>query len=187
MILSKLEVINGSNIEISSENENDEIFLFDEIEIAYCNQEKKLVLYEDFLCEGIRSLQKISQKALTGELEIDEKYFSKGMGYEWNIISNRIANDEWGTIDITSPYALWSTSNKYATATWIYSFKGEIYFEVSPQYKWNYSEPEEDENFIPFEEFVQNYQFYIKIKIDKENLISWNEKRANQILKKMKG
>jgi len=183
MILSKLEVIKDSIIEIL--NENDEIFLSDEIEIAYYNQEKKLVLYEDLLCEGIRSLQKITQKTLNGELEIEEKYFSKGIGYEWNIISNRIANGELDTIDITSPYTLWSTSNKYATVTWIYSFEGEIYFEVSPQYKWNYCEPEEDENFISFEEFIQNYQFYIKIKIDKDTFISWDEK-ANEILEKTK-
>lgn len=185
MILCKLRISEQKSIEILSQNENGDIFLFDEIKIIYHKEEENQVLFDDFLCEGMRALQNVSQKALSGELEIQEKYFEKGIGYEWNKISNRIANDEFDIVDITSPYALWSTPSGFSNSTWIYCFNGEIYLEISPQYKWNYCEPEENELFMNFEDFKSSYQVYDRVKITREEMMLWND-MSNEIVSKMK-
>jgi len=180
MILLYLELLNDRRLEIISKSDGDEKFSFDEIWIVYYYKKNQMTVFDDFLYEGLKSLQILLQRALNDEIEITDENFVKGIGYEWNIISHKIANDELNTLDTTSTYELWSTTNEYANSVWLYNYKGDIYLEVSPQYKWNYSEPE-DEGYTVFENFIGGYKYYDRIKIDRNRLLECQH-TVNEIL-----
>ena len=185
LTLTKLDVTDNRIIEILSENEGGNISPFDEIKVIYHLGVEQFILFNDFICEGITALQNILEKALSGELEIDEKYFERGIGYEWNKISNAIADGDFDIIDTTIKYSLWSTSDEYSTSTWMYSFNGDVYIEISPQYKWNYCDPDEDERYMPFQDFQLNYRTYDRVKVVRDQLTAW-KMEVKKISKKIK-
>ncbi len=41
------------------------------------------------------------------------------------------------------------------TRTWIYNQDDKIYIEISPEYRWDYNDPEEGKSFESFEHFIK--------------------------------
>ena len=114
---------------------------------------------------------------MDNKLIIDHKYVEKGIGYEWNIINNKIANDLCEKIDDTIvKYSIWSTTSKYCNETWMYNYNNKIYFEVSKNYRWNYDTPKGDDDFITFEQFKSSYKVYDIVELNYKSVEYLNYK-----------
>lgn len=185
-LLAKLEVSSKRYLEIKTENENHHNYLFDEITVYYYIEDKCIILFNDFLCEGIKALFNITSKLLNNNLNVDRSDFPKGIGYQWNLFNNSLANDMESEIeDTTMPYSLWSTTSKYGNETWMYSSNGIIYFEASKNYKWHFDDPREGEDFITFTEFIAKYEPYDVVQVTIKNIEEWNMK-CKEIIENMK-
>lgn len=161
------------------ENYND----FSNLKVNYHFKNTEVELFDDFLIEGIRTFERVLQRCLNGKMILPQKYFERGIGYEWNIISNNIAEGDFSIENVNDPFLLWDANPNVGLATWMYNCKGQTYFEVSQEYKYNYSEP--DENFVPFQVFLENYEIVDRIAIDKEMLLQWY-KEVKKILDSLK-
>ena len=184
--LARIHIKNNEYIDILSENIEEENYFFDVITIYYFLKGDKIVLFQDFLGEGIKSFYNITSEILSNSLEISQRYITYGIGYEWNKSCDLIANDKNDdTIGILSKYSLWSTVNKYGYNTWMYIFQEKIYFEISKNYKWHFEEPEEGETFITFKEFMKEYKSFVIVEVKKEMVKEWNEscKRISESMK----
>ncbi|MGF7142441.1 hypothetical protein HNQ56_000859 [Anaerotaenia torta] len=180
--LLKLNLAPGKDIEILTYNDSNTLYFFDEIEvIAHINQ-NNFILFKDFLCEGITAFRNMLLKAVDFELQIDPASIPHGLGYRWNIICYNIANiinaDEE---DTTSPYSLWHTTSEFLKSTWVYNIGKKIFIEISPDYKWIFLEPTPDDNYIEFNEFLNNYQVLEVIEVDSATVRQWVEECANII------
>jgi hypothetical protein len=74
------------------------------------------------------------------------------------------------------PATLWSpTGNKEGICTtWLYNNdQGDIIMQITPSYRWHFFDPKEDENYITYEEFMQNYQPILFRTIPKEVAQEW--------------
>ena len=60
---------------------------------------EKTILFKDFLGEGITTLFNATSKVMKNKLRVEFKYIQKGIGYEWNIINNKIANNSCEEMD----------------------------------------------------------------------------------------
>ncbi|WP_086312358.1 hypothetical protein A5821_000101 [Enterococcus sp. 7F3_DIV0205] len=152
------------------EIENGKVYAYDELIIKYINGEDEYILFKDFVVTGFNLIESLFQKALANSLKIDHSKFPKGIGYEWVVISHAIAEEEIELEDITSPYRLWTTPSYLARSTWIYNDGEKSYIEISPEYRWDYNDPEEGECFESFDSFVERYDCLENIEIDKEIL-----------------
>ena len=185
-ILEKMILSNNRYLKIISENDGKQNNFFDEIIIYYYINRKKTILFKDFLGQGIRALVNVTSKVMDNKLIIDHKYVEKGIGYEWNIINNKIANDLCEKIDDTIvKYSIWSTTSKYCNETWMYNYNNKIYFEVSKNYRWNYDTPKGDDDFITFEQFKSTYKVYDIVELNYKSVEYLNYK-SKIILNNMK-
>lgn len=83
-------------------------------------------------------------------------------------------NNEYGRFWIGVSYSLFSSCGKGNPDSWLYNDKdGSIVFEITPAYPWCYSEPEPDETFITYSEWMKTYQPYLKRVISKEVAQKW--------------
>ena len=184
-VFETFKVYNNRYFMFVSENEKSEVNFFDEITVYYYINNIKTILFQDFLGEGIKSFYNITSKVLMNKLDVPESYLLKGVGYEWNLVNNYIANELDNDIeDVTAPYLMWSTPSKYANETWMYNNNNNIYLEVSKDYKWHYSAPKETDNFITFDEFKRIYHPYDIVELDVNLVKEWNRKCV-EIIDKM--
>lgn len=183
-ILEKMILSNNRYLKILSDNNEEQNNFFDEIIIYYYIDRKKTILFKDFLGEGITALFNATSKVMKNKLRVEFKYIQKGIGYEWNIINNKIANNSCEEIDDNIIDSIWSTTNKYCNETWIYNCNNKIYFEVSKNYKWNYDTPNKEDDFITFEQFKSSYKPYDILELSCECVEHLNCK-CKEILDKM--
>ncbi|MGX7184080.1 hypothetical protein [Enterococcus pallens] len=153
---------------------------FSQLRIEYYFENKKIKLFDDFVIEGIRTFKNVLQKCLNGEKNLPSNYFEKGIGYRWNKTAYQIAEGDFSDDDATSSFLMWETVS--GMATWIYTYKGKTYLEISPQYQYNYSEPDKD--FVPFETYMANYEMVDRIELAIETIDAWYND-VSAILKKL--
>ncbi|MBA3537478.1 MAG: hypothetical protein H0T84_12880 [Tatlockia sp.] len=111
----------------------------------------------------------------------------KNLGYLANEYFNESPNEKLVLTEnnqtwIGMNYSLWSPRE---VGTWIYNRDAEIFLEVTPLYRWHFSDPEEGENFITYEEFLKNYKLYLLFKLSKEVALEWLNK-TEELLSIMK-
>jgi len=71
----------------------------------------------------------------------------------------------------------------YDVTSWIYNKPdGSIVFEVTPRYPYMYYEPEEEPDYIPYEEWIKTYKPYFVTTLSKETAQQWLE-QAEHIIK----
>lgn len=81
-------------------------------------------------------------------------------------------------------YHLWSARNNFASfSSWIYNAPdGAIIFEVTPIYPYLFSEPEEEPDYVPYEEWIKTYKPYFITTLSREIAEQWLE-QAEHIIK----
>lgn len=168
------------------------IFCCEEIELFFCNGKIKLQLSNDFAEETISSLKILLTKAINNNLWLDES-IDKNLGYLWNDDLHKYSDPnfkpsknhpDWAGLN----YHMWSTNDIALdiTDTWLYNDSdGNIILEITPRYKWLFgdldSKPEDDPNFITYNEFMKNYQPYISRIIPLKVAQQWLQ-QANELL-----
>ncbi|OTN87644.1 hypothetical protein A5819_000090 [Enterococcus sp. 7E2_DIV0204] len=137
----------------------EQLSYFSEVEIYYTNLELQLLLFKDYLGEGIKTLQTILQKTLNQELYINEKLLLNGLGYEYMIYLKNISDDNFTVEDNTAQYLLWETVTSYdkSNCSWLYNKNDAVIFEVTPLYKYFY---EENVEINSFDTFLEKYESY---------------------------
>ncbi len=91
-----------------------------------------------------------------------------------NIFSNN--DHDW----IGYSYHLWASNAHFDT--WIYNAAdGSITFEVTPIYPYLFSEPEEEPDYIPYEEWIKTYKPYFITTLSRETAEEWIE-QAERII-----
>ncbi len=160
---------------------SDQIFFhrFDPVEIIFYDKKIKYILSQkDFLGPKIEPLCWFFTSAKDGKLELSES-INDDLGYLYNqkIYNESISSKE--NPDRRIHYFLMFNGNQYKT--WFYTKKGSIFLQITPTYKWHFSDPKENEIFTPYEEFIKNYKSCLTIEIKKEVLSEWI-KQSNEIM-----
>ena len=85
------------------------------------------------------------------------------VGYVWNrklrgdVGLKKDDNNFW----VGSKNLLWETRGDFnpVLETWLYNNENsEIVLEITPSYRWHFSDPAPDEEYVSYEEFMRNYQ-----------------------------
>ncbi len=145
---------------------------FCEVEIIYYYLNNEILLFNDILIEGIKTLQTLLNKAIEYKLvtfDLDER---KGMGFLWNEYCNRLNFENQDVDDFTSPFHLWSTDSTIGIDSWIYNIDERIYLEVSPTYRWHFDEPT-GADCITYEEFIAEYAPINVLEINNRTAQEW--------------
>jgi hypothetical protein len=77
-------------------------------------------------------------------------------------------------------YLVWSAASSFAT--WLYEKDGKIFLEITPTYPWTFIDPEPEETFISYNQFIQNYHSYIIKEISRDIISQWH-KETERLLK----
>lgn len=143
------------------------------------NETDNFLLYDYETSSGVDSFAALLKECINSH-ELN-KSIKKDIGYLWNEYLHKKKDDtlEYITIDninrwVGEHYLLWESSSKLAA--WLYYRDGSIHLEITPVYKWHFTEPENEDNYISYDEFIKNYRPILTIKVDKDC--------AEQILKK---
>lgn len=173
--LISLPISNDKKILIKTYNEEPDIFMFDEIVIEYDNKNKRIILFDDFLCEGMRALANILERGLAEELQIDETLREDGIGYQWNIECDNLQNDYWNHYnDKILQYHIWAGVGNHSYDTWLFNDRGKLYMEISPIY-----------NLKRGQKFIYKYEMVFTFELNKKNAKQWLQK-CKSILQNMK-
>ena len=139
---------------------------------------------------NLDQLMSLLKKVLDNELmlHVDIK---KDLGYLFNEYSAIICGEKKESSDLVYlqknndsywpgiDYSLWSTS----ISSWIYNKPdGSIIFEITPFYPYMYSEPEEEPNYIPYEEWIKAYKPYFSATLSRDVAHNWLE-QAERIIR----
>lgn len=186
------EIDKNQKIEIVSENPQKLLFRYEKVQIYYHNlsSKVKLKILDKYIIEVLDKFEIMLKLILNKHLELD-KSMTENIGFLWNEYLQEKTNhifieekseskecESW----IGTNYILWSI---WGLETWIYSKKNTIYLEITPVYKWHFDEPEKNEKFIPYDEFIKNYEPIAVIKISKETAKKWLAK-TEKLLKYIK-
>jgi len=118
------------------------------------------------------------QKALGGNFEFHPS-IQHDIGYLWqeylaekkghNFVGESFENSSFwvGLKHLLFSATFWNT--------WIYNKDGNIYLEITPSYRWHFSEPEKDEDYVSYDEFIKKFKPLTIFEIDKERAREWLE------------
>jgi hypothetical protein len=149
-------------------------------DIVLLEQNQKILLSTDTLHYDMERFSTFLQKALNNQLQLHES-ITQDIGYLCNEYYQKkdgfvIHNFNDGGPDwIGYQYHLWEASrNNTRIMTWLYNnTDGAIIFEVTPCYPYFFCEPEEEPNYIPYDEWIKTYKPYLIKKIPKKIAQEW--------------
>lgn len=165
------------------EDVNDLYYWDSELKITFKDNHKEIVLFNDYIIEGIGTLNNVLTSLLNNTMNIEQRFLNKGFGHYFNKeLHKTVTTEEYHEEDPSSSYSLWEAKG---WGTWVYNLDSEIYFEISPIYKWHFSEGDNDREYIPFDKFIDGYKIYKNLIIDKTKAQEWLEK-CEKIFENMK-
>lgn len=132
-----------------------------------------MLLFDDFLTEGVKTFIAVLQMCINGERSLPREFFEKGIGYEWTKECHKIAEENFNEVDVASNFLMWETVQDPILATCIYNFEGKTYLEIAPEYKFHFIDPEPDEVFISYESFLSNYEIIDRTELDPLTITQW--------------
>jgi len=147
-----------SEIKIVLEHGDQKLLLFDKSDIRYALEPLKVLLNE----------------ALTGDGKLHESIAQQDIGYLWNEeIHGTVALPvkEGALFWVGEHHLLWESSSKIAT--WIYNKGDSIIFEITPVYKSN--QLDENNEPISYTDWLKKYHPIMNIEIDKNTARRWLE------------
>lgn len=181
---------NKTKIIVFHQTEDRELDCNFEDSIIFINDDVEITLAYGFVYHHLRELQFLLTQAIHNQLILHKTIF-KDLGFLFNEYSAVICgekqkestdlmyiqkddNSYWPGND----YSLWA----YDMTSWIYNEPdGSIVFEVTPFYPYMYCEPEEEPDYIPYEEWIKTYKPYFITTISKETALQWLE-QAERII-----
>ena len=163
----------------------DQIFShrFDPVTILFYSDKKKYILSEhDHLGPEIETLNWFFKAIINDDLELP-KEIVEDLGYLYNEeIYHKSIRPE-GINKKGIHYYLMLDGNK--NTTWLYTKNNLIFLQITPSYLWHYSDPEEHEKFIPYDEFIKNYKSCLTVEIKKETMAEWAT-QSDEIIKSIR-
>ena len=188
--------MNQHNITFSFNNlEKIVIELEEPFEVVHCCYQAPIVLYfenkkyllmDDAVRYRICLFITLLTKVLNNEFQLHES-IKEDIGYLRNEeFQNKsgLVYEKSKTIDcwVGAKHSLWSGEG---VSTWLYNDKkGNIIFEITPHYKYHFSDPEKTPNFMPYEEWAKNYKPYLIRIIPTDVAKQWLD-LAHNVLKKI--
>lgn len=164
----------------------DRLHIFDEVEVKCIYGGNTILLTRDSIQYVITTFCIFLEMALKNELPLDISltvgkvgYFFSKKKYPAAAESDKSNNND----DIFSQYWMWSCPKNIQT--WLYNLNHKIYLEISPTYPWLFSDPEKDEIYMSFDEYINNYQPIIIAELQKSLVELWI-KQCYVVLQKMK-
>lgn len=160
--------------------------LYQEKILFFFNKTKKILLSKTTIYHDLLYLADLLKKGLNNELYLHSS-ITKDIGYFYNEHHYHGANFPVtplpnGNIDwIGYLYHLWQ-SNAHIDS-WIYNKPdGSIILEVTPLYPYMFCEPEEEPDYIPYEEWIKTYEPYFITTLSRETAQQWLD-QAERIIK----
>jgi len=154
--------------------ETDGLHIFDEVEVEYIHSGIVIILTSDIAQYVIATFCTFLEMALKNELLLDTSLVAGKIGYYFSK-KKYMTIDESDELekkdDIFSQYWVWSSSKNIQT--WLYNVNNKIYLEISPTYPWLFSDPEEDEHYISFDQYMNSYRFIALVELQESLVQSW--------------
>ena len=149
------------------------LHVFDEVEVQYIHSGKAIILTSDTAQYVVETFCGSLEMSLKNELLLDASLVVGKVGYFFSKKKYMIADECNGQKkdDVFSQYWVWSSSKNIQT--WLYNRDNKIYFEISPIYPWLFSDPQEDEHYITFDEYINNYKPILLVELQKSLVQSW--------------
>lgn len=149
----------------------------------------KIFLSRGTIFHDMLELADLLQKAIKNKLSLHHSITSD-IGYSLN--EYHINEDHFATHTFPSGmiswvgylYKLWEgNSDDLRLTTWIYNDNNSnIIFEVTPFYPYMFCEPEEEPNYVSYEEWIKTYKPYLITILSREIAQKWLE-QAEAIIK----
>jgi len=119
---------------------------FDYVTVKYLKEQIEYTLYDDdFATEAIQTFKNSLEQALNFKMQIQSEYINKGIGYYYNIYTNKLRTTcDRSLVDPAKNFIVWSTPSYIGIETFIYNVRDKIYIEISPLYKWHDGYPEDE-------------------------------------------
>jgi hypothetical protein len=184
--------LNGQEyIEIKLPKKKEGLFRFDEVIITFndFSGHRYTIYGSDFIIGALLRFEGRLSKVLNCSLEldssIDPRSLSQDIGYLWNedlqgkhyLVTEIGSNGTKRWIGLR--YLVWSTpgSTDPTLSTWLYNWKGKIYLEITPNYRYR-----KGKKHISYSEFIKNYRPLIMREIGREIAQEWLSK-IDELLK----
>ena len=165
--------------------ETNGLHVFDEVEAEYIHNNKVIILASDIAQYVIETFCTSLEMALKNELPLDSSLVVGKVGYFFSKKKYMTADesDESEKKDgIFSQYWVWSSSKNIQM--WLYNVDNKIYLEISPTYPWLFSDPDEDESYISFDEYMKSYKPIIITELQEILVQAWID-QCHDLLQKM--
>lgn len=156
----------------------EESFSCDDMVIKFENSDICLTLFSNFIFSGLDKFIFLLTKACGNDAYLHAS-IQQDLGYMWSRLLH--CEDESGLVYendfwVGQRNLLWSPtgSGKGICTSWLYNDKnGDIILEVTPSYRWHFDDPQVGDDYISYQEFMQNYKPLLFRKIHKEVAKEW--------------
>ncbi len=153
-----------------------ELHGFDEVTVIYEKKEQRIFILKEALQEILVTSTRRAEKLLNNSAILPKEINKGELGKQYNI-DIYFEKDDF-------PYDKFLFLSGVKIQVWMYNYENEIYIEIAPTWEWLFKDHEEDEKFIPFDEFIKNYEPYAFFKIDRNELIQFKQ-QCDGLIKKL--
>jgi len=185
----KIEFLLNSNdkIVIDLDESLDAIDCCYRLPIYLVHTNKKIIISKGTIYFDIDRLRCFLKKALKGEFKLHPS-ITENIGYihnEYHQDESKFMKYKIGGILTWAgyKYRLWEAFvDDKRFIIWMYNdHNDDIIFEVTPFYPYLFCEPNDEENYIPYYEWIKDYKPYFVAKISKGTAQKWLDKATDII------
>lgn len=190
MVIAKFFLNNAEYVAIECEdiNSTDDLVLWaDWVKIFFISKSDKTKLFHDYPGEALHLFKVALSQVLNAK--VDCGYLQNyDIGFLYNDYNREeplfIQDQRHKNKFVTS--SLFESTGDYTVSTWLYqNEQEELIFEVTPNYPWTYRDPDPDEHFIEYEEWMKNYKPLVKRVLSPEVVKQWT-KQLDELYAKVK-
>jgi hypothetical protein len=160
------------------------LHVFDEVEVQYIHNGTAILLTKDIVQYVVETFCASLEMSLKNELPLDASLVVGKVGCFFSKKKYMTADECNGQKkdDVFTQYWVWSSPDNIQT--WLYNRDNKIYFEISPTYPWLFSDPQEDEHYITFDDYIKSYEPVMLIELSKSLVQEWVN-QCHKLLDKM--
>lgn len=173
-IVTKIEINETYYFQISLSCKPKELTWFDRVDISICDEDTSLCLFNGYALDCIGNTYSFFENVLFGKRELDKRLKSD-LGFLWNeYLQNRqheeLIEEQGNDYNfwIGGKYIVWELKKEHLC--FCFEKNGIIFLDIASLYPWHFSDPEPDEKYITYEEFIKNYKPLARIEISKETI-----------------
>ena len=111
----------------------------------------------------------ILERVLTQTFTLPDRVNIGDIGYYLNMYREYRTHD----LEVLDQFRLWCS--KQHVQTLLYNANNSIYLEIVPLYPWHLAIPETDDEYEPFDAFMQRYAPYVVTEVPREKVIIWRD------------